>query len=572
LWSGVVAEAAEALGAADALSARFALRLQLSTAPLALVTQAADGVDLRAWAERACSPYRTRPELVARAAQLLEPPLEVVDLARVEAALVERALVDPAWSEALTRDAFEDRAREFLLVVVGSARDAPDGWRALTHEPRLLRQALFNHRRRGLLEDELARFGGAHKAAEAARALVAAAESLDVRALGGDAPVRRCAELAARGAMSLVLDAHVVALHAGVRRALVLTDDDARAHAEGRRLRLAPSGPPPRVRPERPTAPVLYVGLHAAEAVVLRRGPRLAAPSLEREVHAPTIAELERAGLEVTREPEGLVARGEITRLFEVAAPLQRRVAARLARWARGLDTAEAARVAELDAERARLDVQLDRLDMLHVSGPGDPASRALLDEGRALLLAERGRLEDARRRLAPGDDAPPLAIAIVDDDGVVLTGCGSLALARRLVTQSPAAVRARRDRRLRVEREVRGAVRHAFAAELVDGEPWPHVEGVLVTDGALEAWRRALRGLVRTEARETVRGELAPGLQRRFEWPGVTERWVAATREDDEGLVALLHEVGTLGVARDVVVYELLAPDDPFVVAMGGE
>ncbi len=68
------------------------------------------------------------------------------------------------------------------------------------------------------------------------------------------------------------------------------------------------------------------------------------------------------------------------------------------------------------------------------------------------------------------------------------------------------------------------------------------------------------------------MRGELAPGLQRRFEWPGVTERWVAATREDDEGLVALLHEVGTLDVARDVVVYELLAPDDPFVVAMGGE
>jgi hypothetical protein len=550
----------------DAISARLGYLFQLTTSGPAL------GVEPDALAKRRLNAYRTAPAAVQLARRVIQDPIEVLPLRRVVASLAKRIEVDPELERELTLDLLLEMVRDAamlaLLMLQSHRRRAElEPIAGVCRSEHALLQHVQNDRRRALLLESVSTWADiatseapkAVKALDALRSLLRAAPDVlggDRKALGVHGSLEERADLAATGAVALVLDEKTDALRREVGARI--QEVPASEWARGRCYRLSSDGSPLYRLPERKNEAHLYVDI---SELVARAGARRA-KSLGESMFAgffrPMLALADRLRGGRSREalsPSRLVAdsvafRGDIVAIMDLATGIER-IVQDLANEL-GRPTSDALgggstrpveirdEIRSMEARLASVEGALRRLE--------DESSRGVLADGKVVLERQLAVLraverDDVAPVLAPayigfGDVAEEVALAGLEltSDRIVFTP--HLEEGKRGTARS-AIVAAERTARLERARAIDGTAEHATRASIRSGEVYS--EGLLLSDAALDAWRRAKHATLAFEDAEVGEVERSAVIDREI------ERLLVARRIEDRSVAAVFREVGEL-------------------------
>ncbi len=614
-------EAAAAGKVGATLPARLGFQLAVTTSPWSL---GADGARL---AERPVNAYRTTPEAIALARRVVQDPVELIALERVEATLAERQLVDPTLHAGLRRAVLMELVRDGMLLLVAQ------GWtperaaelelaRQVCSSATALEQHLFVRRRREQLAQWLRARPGTSKAAEVVLRLVEGVEAVtsgDLSPLGVHGELRERAVTAARGALAFVLDERTEALRhdlTALIEPLPAAEGDA-AWSAGRCYRLSLDEAPLHRTAARAAEGYLLLDLSALASRAAALPARTVAEVLSRALHRPIAEAVQRAAggdaqrVRVARwTPEQIVLHGDLVAVLELALEVRgvvARAGQQLERRVPDVLGGEADALSELEAEITRLGERLATVEGALLRFSDDPVSSRFLRDSHAVLSRELTALQRARSAAAPVEVGAYLALAepaeVVELPGRAGEGALRLVLSRAHVEAALGASRSGRaprpDAPFQVEVRRRVVVppvlEAALARALEDHDPralaalteqWAlapqpvaddavYNGGCAVSGPALEALVHDRRGVLTFEDRTIAPADLPPGLRARLASPDEPIVLRAALSAQDGALVHLFRAAGTLrspGLERDVAVWELLTLDGPFVRALEEE
>ncbi len=406
---------------AESMSARLGFQYAATLSPFSL---GAIGDDV---AKRALNAYRTNSEAVRFAKRVLQEPFEIIPLSKVVDVLTERMMVDPQLHQQLLRDVYLDRLRDTSLVVtlqrfVPGAHDPSEPVSAMAGSGRALLQTAFNARRRKLVIDRLQ--GAQSKPERALLGLLSAAERIeagDADALGVHGNIRERAQLAAMGAVLLVLDERTEQLKQDVTALVhhVDPDDVKEEYEEGRCYLLALDQRPLYLLVRRRKEALIYIEVSGLAEHVSALKPRSMGDFLWRYFYQPLFDAYE--GLRGHKDTAlslcltsgaALAFRGDVVAVVTLAEEIRKVLHA--------LDRALTAPVSdvlggsspvseEAAQELERLRVRLTGMERAMDRVAKDRASVAMLRDGKALL---ESRIAVLSSKVQRGEE--PRAVASV--------------------------------------------------------------------------------------------------------------------------------------------------------------
>ncbi len=563
---------------------------------------AAFGADVDSLAARPVNAYRTNPRAVQLVRRVLQPPVEVIPLARVADTVAKRLLVEPTLVTGLLKDILLEMVRDAALAAVMQSYDPGGGGmsdvlRPLLQSSTQLVQTVFNHPRRRQFLARLRPYTAAGP--RAVGALVELLDGAPAVELGdgaplgvhGSAPER--ALLAARGAICLVLDAHTEDLKRDVN-ALVewVRPEEARmAVLEGRCYRLGLDSMPLFRLPPRDREAFVFVD---ARELVRRAADRRATAvgDLMSRYFMTPLLESYRAIRDAEPEALRLVHLGvdQVAFAGDIEVTVELAVAVRgvidglqreLKRPVADVLGGRPSLVDEADEEIRSLEGRLEQVDGALRRSSSNEESMRLLEDSKLMLERRLEILSESRRRtggvgsdedvdvgifIAHGAVAVrvPLPRDIVSDDGLWFSP--HLSEARWACARTPW-VRLDRRSQLFLRRRIRADAEPLlpFAVSLRIREDRTAVfnAGCGLSEAALKALLRSRAIVMRFLELQVELRQLPEWARRRFVFDRDPERFVLCiARHTDE----LVHAFRYVGRHRSSTLWELVAADSPFI------
>ena len=578
------------------LSPRLGYQLAATRSPLAF------GADADRIASRPVNAYRTVPRAVQLARRVIQPPLEVIPLARVADTVAKRLLVEPALATALLKDTLLEMVRDAALVAVMQAYrprgdDVSPVLGPLLTSPANLIQSVFNHPRRERLQHRLTSLGSqAPKAVSALAQLLEGAPAIehgDALPLGVHGDVEERAMLAARGAICLVLESHADDLKRDVNALVqwLQPEESDVAFQQGRCYRLGLDRKPLFQLPDRDHEAFVFIDASDLVRRTAERRPAALGDLVSRYLMTPlldrfaSIRSADHNALRVVHiGPDQAAFAGDVIVVLELAEAareviglLQHELSKPVADVLGGKSNA----VDEADEEIKRLEERILAVEGALRRTPADDESAKLLHDSRIMLEKRLAVLTDARRKLVglgydeevdvgifvsygPAAVAVPLPSEVVGIEGVWFSphvmearrGCARVpwvkddriarvALRRQAVGDSQAVMPFRLSLRSRDERSA------IFNA------------GCGISDAAFKAYLRARSGVLSYLELQVELRELSEEARRSYVFDRDPERFVLCVGRTDNALVQAFRHVGRPTKAG---IWELLPADSTFL------
>ncbi len=576
------------------ISARLGYLFQATLTPFAL------GADEEQLARRHLNCYRTTAEAVELAQRVIQEPVEMIPLRRVVGTIARRLSLDPEVAPVLRREVLLEMIRDASMLALLQLQSPLPVLAEVCRSEQALLQHVLNERRRKILLDAIsARAPESPKAIAALTRLLAAVgavEAGDPRPLGLHGGLDARAELAAAGAVALVLDGMVDRLKRDVTALVQEVPED--EWRQGRAYRIAlEEAPLYRLAEGRPQA-MLLADLSEAPSVAAR---------VAELAHRPDLAiEPSRAG--------AVVLRGDVVAVVELVLQLLRIAGEQPVdpgSPARDVLGGTPRRLDEVRAESAALAERIATVDAA-IRRTSDRESLALLVDGKSMLEKQLGLLREIASELGTPKVSIPMVVALGElterDAHHAIASADWIEAERALALESArvtrgdevaapflASIRARARLDLPADliqelAEAAGEPTHVASvaskmAQWLRGEidkrvlspsallAWTdpcaeiHNRGAVLTGAALRAWRRAKSPALWFAERSLVSSELPEEIARRWVFDRDPERLLVARRAEDRTAVAIFRYVGeaSLGAGPSIDLWELVRLESRF-------